>query len=249
VREIALCKLCGEQSDFIKAHVIPRSFYPEHGGGKEPLSVVSSRTGVRKRRSQIGIYDAGLVCAVCERRFDPYDNYAARLLIQKVDEFRPVVIDGETVAYQIERFDYFKLKMFSLSLLWRAAASTRQEFKTVEIGRFLPRLSTMVRKEIPGSPETFAIIICRFSDIGDWHSGVIFPLRRRISGCTFYKFVMSRYVFYIKVDISPTPSALNSLIIRPDLPLWILAQEFKDGPEFQAMLRVLQAQANESRGR
>ena len=97
----ALCKMCGLRSDFVKAHIVPRSFYPERGRSKDALIFMSSRTNDRIRRSRIGIYDNQLLCAECERHFDPFDNYAAKLLIDGMSAFRAVNHDGKPLAYQV----------------------------------------------------------------------------------------------------------------------------------------------------
>lgn len=158
MKESAVCKMCGERSDFVNAHIIPRSFYPERARGKDGLSVLSSDPTDRKRRSLIGIYDNRLVCAGCERRFDPLDNYAAKLLMDDVTAFRTVNHHGQPLLYQADLFDYPKLKSFFLSLLWRAAATDRPEFANVDLGPFLPTLTSVVKRGDPGDADMFATI-------------------------------------------------------------------------------------------
>jgi hypothetical protein len=208
---------------------------------------MSSRGSVRRRRSRIGIYDNQLVCAACERRFDQFDNYAAKLLIEGVATFGTVNHDGRPIAYQVNSFDYPKLKMFCLSLLWRAAVSNRPEFASVALGPFLPGLTAMVIKGDPDTADKFATILCRFSEIESWQSGFISPVRRRYEEVNFYKFVMGAYVLHIKVDQKLPRDPLNALIIRPDAPLTILAQEFRDSPEFRTMLKLVKLNARNHR--
>jgi hypothetical protein len=241
--ENAVCRMCEKRSDFVRAHILPRSFYPERAPGKIALSVLSSRPNDRKRLSLIGIYDERLVCVKCEQSFDPLDNYAAKLLIDGVCAFKAVNHDGQPLLYQIDSFDYPKLKLFCLSLLWRAAASDRPEFANVDLGPFLPTLANMIKHGDPGSADTFATILCRFSDVESWQSGVISPVRRRYEGLNFYSFVATAYVFLIKVDHRPVRDPLAALVIRPDAPLMILAQEFHDSPEFHTMLQLVKRNA------
>ncbi len=82
------CKLCGQEAEFVKAHIVPRSFYPERGLLRNGMRVLS--TIDRPSKSLIGVYDSQLVCHDCERSFDPYDNYAAKLLLDGIDKFRTV---------------------------------------------------------------------------------------------------------------------------------------------------------------
>jgi hypothetical protein len=168
--ESALCKMCGVRSDFIDAHIVPRSFYPERGRGKDGLIVMSSDLSDRESRSRIGIYDKQLVCAGCEQCFDPFDNYAAKLLIDGVSGLRRISHNSELLAYEVDTFDYPKMKMFCLSLLWRAVASDRPEFAHVTVGLFLSTLTDMVKRGDPGIADTFAAVLCRFSDVESWQS-------------------------------------------------------------------------------
>ena len=38
----SICQMCGQRSRLIRAHIIPRSFYPEHRRGGGTLSLLSS---------------------------------------------------------------------------------------------------------------------------------------------------------------------------------------------------------------
>jgi hypothetical protein len=108
--ERAFCRMCGDRSDFVKAHIVPQSFYPERDRRKDALSVLSSHPNDRRHCSRTGIYDDRLVCAKCEQHFDPLDNYAAKLLIEGVSTFRTVNHCGQPPVYQVDSFDYPKLK-------------------------------------------------------------------------------------------------------------------------------------------
>jgi hypothetical protein len=237
--ENPVCKMCGVQSGFVKAHIVPQSFYPERDRGKDALSVLSSHPNDRKRHSRTGIYDMQLVCAKCEQLFDPLDNYASKLLVEGARAFRTTNYLGQPLVYHVDSFDYVKLKLFCLSLLWRTAASGRREFANVDLGSFLPTLTNMVKHGDPGNADTFATILCKFSGIESWQSGVITPVRQCFEGINFYSIVATAYVFHIKVDHRPVRDPLAGLVIRPDAPLLILAQDFRDSAEFDTMLRLV----------
>jgi hypothetical protein len=236
-----LCKICGERSDFIDAHIIPRSFYPERARGPNPLLVVSTDEDERVRRSRVGVYDKRLICAECEKIFDPYDNYAAKLLLDNIDDQKEFRHSGDLLVYQIEDFDYLKLKLFGLSMLWRAARTERREFQHVRLGPFLPRLTEMVTSGEAGEPDEFALIFSRFTDVEPWGSGVLSPFAERYAGLLFYRFVCGRYVVYIKVDQRRTPKSWSEIILRPDRRLYILARPFKGGPEERALRKAVRA--------
>ena len=213
------CKLCGLSSDFVDAHIVPRSFYPDRAKGDDALIVVNSRPGARNSRSRIGIYDERMLCRSCEERFSIYDDYAAKLLVELRGDWQTVLRDGEPLAYRIENFHYSKLKIFCLFLLWRAAATDRVEFGGVKLGTFMERLTELLLSEDPGNPEEFSPFIARFSDVTSWQSGMISPFREKYDGVSVYRFVVGAYVIYIKVDSQKlksqkTKSAKNLFVRR-----------------------------------
>jgi hypothetical protein len=127
------CKLCGIRDDFVKAHVVPSSFYPAIDGPRDMLLGASSKPDGRRYRTPTGIYDPKLVCAACEQRFSPWDTFAHRLLIERADLLRPEYDDSTLIAYWLPSYNYSQLKLFFLSLLWRAAATNREEFSRVKL--------------------------------------------------------------------------------------------------------------------
>lgn len=236
---LGTCKFCGEQATLVKAHIIPRSFYPERARGKKPLLVLSPYSGEPKRRAPKGIYDENLVCKECEARFDPYDDYAAKRLLDRAEDFRTITHNGEPVMFTVDSFDYTKLKLFGLCVLWRAAASSRPEFQNVSLGSFLQPLRDMIDASDPGAADTFSEILIRFSDVEDWQSGFMSPFSEKIEDVNFYRFIMGAHVLYIKVDEQPLPEALSELAISPGSESRVIARKFEGGPEYRAFKRLV----------
>jgi hypothetical protein len=136
---MSVCKLCGEDRPLVKAHIVPKSMYPLEDDRREPLLRVPSAPEAPPERSWTGEYDPALVCAECEAMFAPWDDYAYRLLSNEPREEDYVFVDGEPVAYTLETYDYEKLKLFFVSLLWRASESSRHSFNTRTSARSMPR--------------------------------------------------------------------------------------------------------------
>ena len=114
------CKLCGEERPLIDAHIIPASFFRDAQLGPEVLQVLSNDPREYPRRAPQGVYDQELVCESCERKFGPWDGYAAELLINRRDTaFRRLVIKGQIPPAQVvDPYDFEPLRMFVISLLW-----------------------------------------------------------------------------------------------------------------------------------
>src|SRR5258706_1443213 len=116
---VSLCKLCGEQGGLVEAHIIPRSFYEPLKDGSGPLTMGSNRPRFYPKRSSMGAYDKELVCGKCEALFSPWDDYAQRLLLRACEESSLFEANGQPIAYVYPTFDYHRLKLFFVSLLWR----------------------------------------------------------------------------------------------------------------------------------
>ena len=230
--------MCDERSDFVDAHIVPRSFYPERGRGREALIVMTMNKNIRNGRSRIGIYDKYLVCEGCEKKFDPFDDYAAKLLLVNRERHKVIENHGDLVGYLIDTFDYKKLKLFGLSLLWRSAFTSRIEFSNVKLGPFQGILTQLLKNEDPECPEVFSCQLTRFSDVKDWQSGFLSPFREKYEGINFYRFLLGSYALYVKVDRRPTPKFMSPFIMRPNAPLILDSREFRGGPEYRVFYRT-----------
>jgi hypothetical protein len=80
-------------------------------------------------------------------------------------DVQPLYLNGEMVAYQFPTWDEPKLRMFALSLLWRAAVTTNYIFSMVSLGPHLARLGERIVADNPGPPEDFSVIdACSMGD-------------------------------------------------------------------------------------
>jgi hypothetical protein len=157
------CKLCEGDEDLIKAHIIPRSLYKPLLEEGKPLSVLSTSTATHPQKSRSGFYDTEILCKKCERIFSPWDDYAQRALLSKPRKEDYFTHNGRKLAYKME-IDYAKLKLFFISLLWRAGISNHYFFKKIRISPFGDQLKQMILKSDPGNPETFAVVLAKFNE-------------------------------------------------------------------------------------
>jgi hypothetical protein len=129
-----ICKLCGKDEKLIKSHIIPESLWPhrKHGGKQKVYSSLSKHY---PKRSQKGIYDTAILCENCEKLFSPWDDYAQTLLLSDIEK-NYIIENGKIVCFEIKDYDYHKLKLFFISLLWRASVSTHEFFQGVKANKF-----------------------------------------------------------------------------------------------------------------
>jgi hypothetical protein len=229
--------MCGKERSLIKAHIIPESFYRHVQTSGQPLEILTNTAGKFPKRSQKGIYDKEILCQECEKIFGPWDDYAQKLLLQDLSD-KDVIRNGSTiVAYKIPRFDYGLLKLFFLSVLWRATVSGHNFFSRVSLGPFEVPLRSMLLNGDPGSPETFAVTLSRFDDPG--RIGMLDPHRDRYDGINYFRFYLAHFVSYIKVDKRPPPDSLKELYLKPGEPLIIIFRNSLRSKDVRVMRNVV----------
>ena len=146
------------------------------------------------------------------------------------------------IGYKLENIDYKELKLFFLSVLWRASVSRRKEFKRVDIGRsFENYLKTMIKNSNPGDTNIFLVVIRRFiDDLGK--NFLMDPYRLKIDGINFYRFYLGAgYEFHIKVDKRKSDT-LYPLALKLKSPLYI---PFRDNLESSKEFPILKDIYNE----
>ena len=183
------CKLCGKDEKLIKAHIIPESLWPHRKlGGKQV--VYSSLSKYYPKKSPKGIYDTTILCENCEKRFSPWDGYAQSLLLSDFKD-NYIIENGKKVCFEIKDYAYAKLKLFFISLLWRASVSTHEFFQGVNAGNYENQLRNMIIKNDPGNEDSFSVLLARWDDAAIKQGigmGILSPWKRRFSGINYYSF-------------------------------------------------------------
>jgi hypothetical protein len=203
------CKLTGQTGKFVKSHLIPAALTrPEYAGA----SLVQSGRGARPTRRWSSWYDRRLVTSEGERILEHYDSWA-------IDQFRKhkliwsswgPMIKLSTLDFQpilgshwgvrrIAGIDPKRLRLFFLSLLWRAAATDLPEFDEVSIAPDdLEQLRKMI---INGDPEPLDFLpaqLTQLSTIGMVHNhGPISQVKEipAFGGSRGYKVPIFRFYF------------------------------------------------------
>lgn len=171
------CALCQHVRPLRASHIIPeflhRPLYDElhryhsYGSHGKPVTEIEQK-GQRER----------LLCDDCEQRFCVYERWASDFYLGAITAFEKATtpvstfgknliftrIDGEgqptTTAspklLNAEGFDYAKMKLFLLSLLWRMGMSQLHFFSGVTLGSHEQRLRRMLLNDDPGHAGEYA---------------------------------------------------------------------------------------------
>lgn len=236
--KFGICRMCHQERALIKSHIIPRSLWPRNENGDISHFVIKSDNESPSYRVSDGIYDAEMVCRQCEDIFNPYDSYAARFL-PTIRETPNVVqsSNGDIVGWLIRQYDLKLLKLFVLSLLWRASATSRNEFRAVSLGPHEEKIASLLQSADPGKPDQYQFII---TDIyHDKFDQIHFsPIRQRIDGILIYKFFVFNLCFVVNVSQTPFRGAMENLSVGKEKDLCVMRVNFEETHLFKHFTKM-----------
>jgi len=176
-----ICKLTGNSGEFVESHLIPKALTrPTIAGDR----FISGGQGNLPKKSWSSWYDANLVIKKGELILAEYDNWAIRELrrLQLVwsgwrnKTSMPVEtwFGSEAEGFglrEVQCTNPSKLRLFFLSLLWRAAATSRPEFSDVNLAPGeLEVLRTMVRDGNPRPLDFYPTTLLQIVTRGESHN-------------------------------------------------------------------------------
>jgi hypothetical protein len=236
------CKICLEDKKCIKAHIIPESFIKIIKQDGKPIMILSPNEFQSK--THIGVYDKKILCEDCEKLFSPWDNYGNLILVANFPKDKPFLDGDKVLAYTIENFDYHKLKLFFISILWRASASSHNYFSHINAGPFEDMLKEMIINNDPGDKNCFSVIITKFDD-ESIATAILNPHREKLEGINYYSIYLGGFKVYIKVDNRESSELMKNFIMAPNGPLYVVIRDFRGSSEFKIMKKI--ARLNDSR--
>ena len=173
------------------------------GPDDETPFLATNREGVFPKKRPIGEYDPEILCKECEKTFGEWDDYAFDLLVNRFSQFTHVVDESTEIAYYKKDYDYGKLKLFCISVLWRAGISQRDYFKAVDLGNHEPTLRELIHSRAPGKCDEYSVQFFRFTGF-DYGIPIIMPVHIDArSGFEYYRIYLGRLFFDIKVGTVP----------------------------------------------
>jgi hypothetical protein len=137
----------------------------------------------------------------------------------------------------LENVDYHKLKLFFLSMLWRAHASSLAFFSHVDLGVHETKLRSYISSgEAPPSNEYELILFYLFNQ--PQPPVIIPPWRHKLDGVNVYRFYLPNLMAIIKVDKRPLASSLKPAVFRETPPHFLLPLPYAHSSEMRYIDRV-----------
>lgn len=192
------CKFCGDEKKLIKAHIIPEAFFTL-GGAR----LLSSLPDVHPKRAPIGVYDPNILCADCDQSFGFLDQHVIENLLNTLGEFYS---DGEIGFRRYPQAVPEIVRLFALSVAWRAHHSTHEMFANVNMGPHEPSVKADLAR--PLDHKKVGAFVHEF-DRGS--VPIIGPIPERYDNVRFLRIYTGRLIFSVKLDQRPMPPDLNEL--------------------------------------
>lgn len=233
------CKFCGNETTLIKAHIIPASLFRRLQISKQSLEMLTNRAGEYNKRTPIGVYDKTIVCSRCESIWQEWDNYAQQLLAEKPLDSQARYHNHKKVGYIVDNYEYKKLKLFFISMVWRASVSSQPFFSKVSLGHFEDIAKEHIANNEPGDSDVFSVTLAKF----DHPQGklILDPHEDNYSGVNYLRFYLVNYIAYIKVDHKPAPSPFSQCAMAESRPLYIICKDFERSNELKLIVNMIKS--------
>ena len=205
------CRGCSQDKKLVKSHIIPESFFKGLRGEKETAKILANRKDFHPKKSPIGVYDPEILCKDCEAVFQKYDDYGHNLLIKNEASLEKLIHHGRLVGYRADNIDYNLLKLFFISVLWRASISSHYFYKGVYLGKLEDYAKQLIWDNNPGGKHDFSFVLGKF-DGDEADRTILNPHTERWFNIRYYRFYLYGYVLYIKSDSQKTPAEWEKFI-------------------------------------
>ena len=233
------CALCLKPAQLRRSHIIPEFFYSslyEVTQGR----TLTTRSAIHRRRNEVrqkGYYER-LLCGPCESKISQWERYMSHLWYGKT----PAKTRIENMLAHVEGIDYHKLKLFQLSVLWRAGVSTLPIFEKVNLGHHEKRLRAMLLAADPGDWNNYPCVLTWLNLDGRPLNDLIVeptPCRGLVHGWA-YTFVFGGFLW--SFQLAGVPKAKQAFVVSTNGSLTMVIRDaLQIGYLRDAIARVVRA--------
>lgn len=144
-----ICRYCEDGTDVVNAHVVPAGFFRRLRSDAGPMRILANNHEDYPRRAPTWVYDSTILCSGCEPRFGEWDQYGQEILAD-VPLGVPQKIGSHIVGYELAEWRYEPLKLFFVSLAWRASVSTHDFYRRIRLGPYESQAKAMLESSRAG---------------------------------------------------------------------------------------------------
>jgi hypothetical protein len=197
----------------------------------------SNKAGEYPKRAPIGVYDTQILCKDCESIFGDWDNYAQDLLREEPKNSSPILNGSQVLGYEINSYNYDSLKLFFISISWRASVSAQPFYQRIHLGPYEEIAKNFIEQRDPGSENDFSVTLAKFDHpLGQT---ILDPHLERRNGVNYIRFYLGSYVAYIKTDKRKAPEPLLDFILKRNQPLIIIGRDLEQSKELPLIKKIV----------
>jgi hypothetical protein len=122
-----VCALCLKSAELHDSHIIPNAYFRRMKRDNSGKLIVFDSSDYSQARQSIESWSQYLLCGVCEQRISKWETASIKMLRKTGEEIKKSGNHGALM----QGYDYPTLRLFLLSILWRASISTLSEFAEI----------------------------------------------------------------------------------------------------------------------
>jgi hypothetical protein len=212
---IGTCKFCTQAKELVKAHIIPKSFCLKAKGDSKDLWEARQNDHRAVQYWQNGVWDDSILCGTCDNGFSQWDAYGFEILGTPPGNDDLPQNDSELQCFVLRNIDYVLMKLFILSVLWRASVSSRPFFARVRLGPHESTIAHMLRNRNPGSYDEYSVVLGRLVH-QQVPNAMFAPYPQRSpEGVNFNMLFFPSLKIMVKTDHRPLPQSLEPVVLKP----------------------------------
>jgi hypothetical protein len=197
------CRLCLKTCELCDSHIIPEFLYKTlYSTEKHKFTQISGSSKVRKWQKG---FKERMLCRNCEDKLNKWETYVAQILFGGTE----IGLEKLQNTLIVRDVDYAKFKLFQLSIIWRAGASSLQQFSNVNLGSHEEDLRCMIEKDDPGTPADYGCLMILTPSYFNLTSQMMMLAQEtRFDGHRCYVFLMAGFtwVFFVSRHMRQLPN-------------------------------------------
>lgn len=235
------CKLCGEDKKLLKcSHIIPDFMYKglfDEMHFIAPIDLVEFKV---KKLIPTGFYDSNILCDKCDNQIiGNLESYSSIVLwggqgkAELYPKFEHKINQLNQKYLHLINLDYFKFKLFLLSIIWRASISKHKIFETVSLGEHETRIGKMIYENNPGKSNDYPVGMFILSENENSPTKLISnPLKIKTEQNLAYFFLINGLVINYKIEGNGDFEIYERIKIKEDNTMDVYIFENNDSQEF-----------------
>jgi hypothetical protein len=209
-----VCALCRRNLPLRNSHIYPEWIYKPLYDKKRRLEILSVVPDGRNELKQKGMRQR-LLCDDCEQNISVWEGYARSIFVAPD---KPLEYMREGSMLQVRSLDYQRLKLFELSILWRAGVSTLPFFEKVKLGAHEEALRVQLVNSDPGHPDRYGALMfgLKVGELAETLQVIAEPRSLRSYGVRAYNFTFGGFLWVFHVSSSDPPARLRQAFLIDD---------------------------------